>query len=393
MRFYTTLLVATAATLSAGAQVLTREDSLQAGLIQSDRSTVVSGYGEAKVTYDLKDKTGEANLTRVVLFVGHRFNDRVSLFTELEVEDAVVAGGDPGGEVALEQAFVKFNINRNVYINAGLFIPRIGIMNENHLPTTYNGNFRPFVEHDIIPSTWRELGFCVYGQPQRLPGFNWSFGIMNGLNVAGIGGEEGIREGRYEGREASASNIALTGSALYYHNKLRFQVSGYYGGTVGFPDELPDSLQLKGGPFGTPVMLGEANIQYFGNGLTLKALGSVVSIPDAYNINRAFGNNAALLEYGAYFEAGYNLLMIWNPQTEKNLTIFGRYEMLDVNAKVPENATRDEALVQQYIVGGITWQPVRGVAVKADYMQRMTGDSNPDNASRSYFSLGVAYSF
>lgn len=399
-----TLALAALCSLPLASQVLTREDSLQAGLIRKDATTLISGYGEAKVTYDLRYKTGEANLTRNVLFLGHKFNNRISLFTELEVEDAKVAGGEVGGEVAMEQAFLKFNVNTRTYISAGLIIPRLGIINENHLPTTFNGNSRPFVETMVIPSTWREIGVAIYGQSSRLPGLNWSAGIFNGLNSSAFGGGEGIREGRFEGREATATNIAITGALLYYRNALRVQVSAYYGGSAGLAPREADSLQLSSGPFGTPVMLGEADVQYLTKGFIFKALGTAVSIPDAQAINRAYANNTPELMWGAYAEVGYNLFNITG-ETEKNLTVFARYETLDLNAQMPENGIKDDFTAQQYIVGGVTWMPVRGVAIKADYVQRMTGDPNPAlqinpfingqtfYASRGFVNLGVAYSF
>lgn len=399
-----TLALAALCSLPLASQVLTREDSLQAGLIRKDATTLISGYGEAKVTYDLRYKTGEANLTRNVLFLGHKFNNRISLFTELEVEDAKVAGGEVGGEVAMEQAFLKFNVNTRTYISAGLIIPRLGIINENHLPTTFNGNSRPFVETMVIPSTWREIGVAIYGQSSRLPGLNWSAGIFNGLNSSAFGGGEGIREGRFEGREATATNLAITGALLYYRNALRVQVSAYYGGSAGLAPREADSLQLSSGPFGTPVMLGEADVQYLTKGFIFKALGTAVSIPDAQAINRAYANNTPELMWGAYAEVGYNLFNITG-ETEKNLTVFARYETLDLNAQMPENGIKDDFTAQQYIVGGVTWMPVRGVAIKADYVQRMTGDPNPAlqinpfingqtfYASRGFVNLGVAYSF
>lgn len=133
------------------AQVLTREDSLNAGLTPKSNPTVISGYGQAQVSYDLRMKTGVASLTRNILFIGHRFSDKISLFSELELENAKVSAGNPSGEISLEQLFLKFNINTNHYIVSGLFIPRIGIINENHLPTTFNTNERPYVEQLVIP--------------------------------------------------------------------------------------------------------------------------------------------------------------------------------------------------------------------------------------------------
>ncbi|HEX8059480.1 MAG TPA: hypothetical protein VF473_01030, partial [Cyclobacteriaceae bacterium] len=163
MRTYISLMFCMVAFTAMG-QVFTKEDSLQAGLVRSAQPTVLSGYGQAKVQYDIRYRTGEANLTRNVLFVGHKFSRRVYFFSEMELENAGVSStGAFKGELSMEQLFLKFNVNRDVYITAGLFIPRIGIINENHLPTTFNGNDRPFVETFIIPATWRELGVGVYG--------------------------------------------------------------------------------------------------------------------------------------------------------------------------------------------------------------------------------------
>ena len=51
-----------------------------------------------------------------------------------KVEDGKVGGSGVTGEVAMEQAYLKFVLNPRQYIVAGLFLPRIGIVNENHLP-------------------------------------------------------------------------------------------------------------------------------------------------------------------------------------------------------------------------------------------------------------------
>ena len=366
--------------------------------------TVISGYGEAAYQHDFQYKNSTIDLARAVLFVGHQFNNKIAFFSELEVEDAKVEGGGHKGTVGMEQAYLRFNFNPRQYLVAGLFLPRIGILNENHLPTTFNGNNRPFVETMVIPSTWREIGVAIYGQSSRLPGLNWSAGIFNGLNSSAFGGGEGIREGRFEGREATATNLAITGALLYYRNALRVQVSAYYGGSAGLAPREADSLQLSSGPFGTPVMLGEADVQYLTKGFIFKALGTAVSIPDAQAINRAYANNTPELMWGAYAEVGYNLFNLTG-ETEKNLTVFARYETLDLNAQMPENGIKDDFTAQQYIVGGVTWMPVRGVAIKADYVQRMTGDPNPAlqinpfingqtfYASRGFVNLGVAYSF
>ncbi len=389
------------------AQVITREDSLNAGLTPKNAPTVLSGYGQAKVEYDLRTQTGQANLTRNVLFIGHRFSDKISFFSELEVEDAKVAGGGASGEIAMEQLFLKFNLNKNNYLIGGLFIPRIGITNENHLPTTFNSNDRSYVEQLVIPSTWRELGIGAYGTIPKIPGLNYSAAIMNGLSSANFTQGSGIREGRFEGQNATASNLAVNGALLYYFNRFRIQLSTYYGGSAGISKKQGDSLNLDYGAFGTPVSLNEINVQYHGaKGIQFKMLGCLTTIKDAERINLAYANNTPTSMYGYFAELGYDLFKPFEKLNSKSLVLFARYEAINLNASVPKNGIEDGLQQKQYIVVGLHYQPLRGVSVKLDYVQRTTGEYNkvlyvtnpyatnaPFYTSNSFVNLGIGYSF
>lgn len=398
------------AVINTSAQVLTSEDSLYAGLIAREQSTVISGYGEAQYSLDTKRKTSEATLKRIVLFIGHKFNNKISLFTEMELEDALVVGeaGDEGGTgkggISMEQAFLKFNFNPSTYMVAGLFIPRIGFINENHLPTTFNGVDRPFLEELIIPSTWREIGVGFYGAVKNIPGLNYSIALTNGLNSEKFSNGSVIRNGRQLGSKASGMALATSGSVLYYINNFRLQASAYIGGSTAVEKRVADSLQLNSGAFGNPVVMGDINAQYSNHGWNIRVIGTAVSIKDASNINRAYANNTASSAYGGYGEVGYNLLYKKH-KDEKALVAFARYEYMDLSAKVPSNGIQNDANKQQYIIAGFTFKPIRGVAVKADYTQRITGDPNPALIitpfpqqvpyfkSNGFVNLGVAYNF
>src|SRR4051812_26718936 len=86
--------------ISAFSQIITREDSLNSGLDPNPKSVILSGYGEAKYSYNANLQSATANLTRNVLFVGYRFNEKMTFFSEVEIEDAKVDGN--GGEISLE---------------------------------------------------------------------------------------------------------------------------------------------------------------------------------------------------------------------------------------------------------------------------------------------------
>ncbi len=405
MRKIFTLLFFLCISIAAFAQqtATTSEDSLNRNLSRS--STTIGGYGNAFYQRNDKAGTARADLERGVLFFGHKFNDRISFFSELEIEDAKVTGGQSGGEVSFEQAYLKFNLNASQYIVAGLFIPRIGILNENHLPNTFNGNERNYVETLIIPATWRELGIGLYGTLNNVP-VNYSIGLINGLNSGGFEHGTGLVGGRFEGRNATANNLAVTAALQYYTGDLKAQVSGYYGGTVGVSKRRADSLGLNGGIFGTPVALGEADLQYSHQGFTVKVLGTIVSIPDAGQINRAYANNTPQTEYGAYAELGYDLLHdLIRHLHQQQLILFVRDEKLDINSKIPANGLTDQTLNQNYVVTGLTYLPIRNVAVKADVRLIHTGAQNPNliinpnpaalpyQQNNNLVNLGVAFAF
>ncbi len=104
--FLLSLIILSSVSLSA--QFLNREDSMTAGLNPSSHNVILSGYGEAKYSYNANLETANINLTRAVIFVGYRFNNKISLLTEIEIEDAKVDGG--GGELAFEQCLLKFDL-------------------------------------------------------------------------------------------------------------------------------------------------------------------------------------------------------------------------------------------------------------------------------------------
>ncbi len=383
----------------------TGEDSMSA-YGATHAHTVISGYGELYYQNNTNLRTAVVDLKRAVLFVGHQFNSRIAFFSELEVEDAKVEAGGASGEVGMEQAYLKFSLNPRQYIVAGLFLPRIGIVNENHLPINFNGVERPLVEQLIIPSTWREIGVGFYGQTTALP-LTYSVAVVNGVNNAGFEHGTGFQGGRQEGQFAGATNLAVTAAVQYFAGNWKFQISGYMGGTTTLGPRAADSLQLGSGIFGTPMYLEEGDIQYYANGLSFKALGCNVSLPDASSVNRAYANNVANQMYGAYAELGYNLLQTSKKQKwqHKQLNIFARYEMLDLNAKIPDNGVYDGTEKQTHLVAGLDYFPIPNVVIKADIRLLHTGPQNADlllnpnpnalpyNQNNTFINIGIGYSF
>jgi hypothetical protein len=386
-------------------QIITHEDSLAAGLqIKGNRATAISGYGEIVYNQDFKTKTGKTDLRRNILFLGYRYNDKLTFFSEMELEHAKVESGAPSGEISMEQCFIKFDVNRLNYIVAGLFIPRIGIINENHLPTTFNGNDRPMTERMVIPATWREIGVAYYGQTRAIPGLNYNVSLMNGLDAQNFTLETGIRDGRGEGSLASSRQKAIHASALYFYGPWRIQASGLVAGSIGLDNKNADFVGLNTGWMGTTVYLGDFNVQYRKKGLTIKSLVSYVSIPEAEKIITAYANNVATAYMGSYIEIAKDILYKKH-NGSKQFIPFVRYEYIDMNLSLSAKAIVNKYYTQNHIFAGFTYMPARGVAVKLDYHYIANGEFNqrlitvPEPLARPYYTqqhfmnLGVCYSF
>src|SRR6478736_250875 len=104
----------------------------------SEEHTSIGGYGEVHYHNLTGPNTpGSVNVARFVLFLAHSFNDKLSFRSELEVEDARIEGGEPGGEVALEQLYLDYAFSSSATLRAGLVLPPIGIVNETHEPPTF----------------------------------------------------------------------------------------------------------------------------------------------------------------------------------------------------------------------------------------------------------------
>ena len=173
-------------------------------------NTTLGGYGEMHLSMGDKE---QIDFHRWVLFLNHRFNDRITFNSELEVEHSV-AGDGKAGEVEIEQAYIDVDFGRGVHTKAGVFLLPIGILNETHEPTTFFGTERNPIESEIIPSTWWEGGVAVSQTLEN--GFSWDLALHSGLNVPTAGKNAyRIRSGRQKVSEAPAMEPAVTGRVRY----------------------------------------------------------------------------------------------------------------------------------------------------------------------------------
>jgi len=318
----------------------------------------VAGY----MDFHVNKESGDAfrpDFHRFVLLFGHSFSDRIKFWSELEVEHALVEGGEKTGEVAVEQAYLDFLITPRFNIRAGMLLTPVGIVNERHEPPSFNGVERPFVESIIIPTTWRELGFGITGDLGR--GFRYRAYMTSSLDASRFNAEFGIAEGKSSGFDASMRNPATVGRLEYAGIRRLTLGTSLYSGMAGFntPGVNPR------------VTIANLDGRYSFQRLDFRGLFANTWMSRAGELNRQLrlrsgvNPNVASQMRGYYVEPAFHLLP---KRYRHDIIAFTRYERYNTQQQMPAGYLPLAQFNRSSWVTGLTYKPVPDVAIKFDYV-------------------------
>lgn len=342
-------------------------------LISGNKGLGIGGYGEVHFNQPLSADYRESatlDVHRLVLFAGYNFSNKTQFVSEIEFEHA--------NEIWIEQAFLQHRLHRNIQIRAGLLLVPMGILNETHEPTTFNGVERPVTDNRISPTTWREIGAGFAGTLQAAA-LKYQVYVVNGLNgFSGSGtfsGSKALRDGRQKGSNAYMTSPAFTGRLEYYGlYNLNLGVSAYAGKSQSklLQHLHRDSLRLQDQADSSVVgiaMFGlDARYQVKGLRLRGQVYYTALSNTKAYNTFTAKNttpNDLGKTMTGFYAEAAYNLLRHFSG-TRSELFPFFRYEQINTHAAVEEPVITNKAYATTCLTTGLSWFPVKNAVVKAD---------------------------
>ncbi len=341
----------------------------------------IGAYGE--LTYNQPEgDNGELDVQRLVVLLGYNFSDKVQFVSEIELEHVQ--------EVFVEQAFINYSVGNNVSLRGGLMLVPMGLINEYHEPTTYNGTERPAVDNKIVPTTWRELGVGVTG---RFPSASLGYQVyvFNGFKSTTSDGEggltgylkgsNGLRGGRQKGIQSTVDSPTLSAKVDYYGLLgLRLGLSGYFGKT-----QAEDDIEtIDGANIGIAMVGLDARWAY--KRFTARGQFIYASLSDTDNYNMATGKDLGSALQGFYVEGAFNLL----PLTAKQkLYAFGRYELYDTHASTDGSLVRNDAYNRRDITTGLSYHIASGVVVKGDYQFRDNALSGDNVDDRLNFGIGV----
>ncbi|RTE53209.1 hypothetical protein EHW67_12055 [Arenibacter aquaticus] len=344
-------------------------------------AVTIGAYGEMLYNQPEGDN-GELDVQRLVLLLGYRFNDKTQFITELEVEHVE--------EIYVEQAFVNYNVANNVNLRGGLMLVPMGIINEFHEPTTFNGTERPALDNVIVPTTWRELGIGVSGRFNNLS-LGYQAYIFNGFKSTEADGEGGIsgflkgsnglRGGRQKGIQSTVDSPNLATKLDYYGIPgLRLGFSTYFGKTQA----ADDVENLDGANIGISMLGFDARYAY--ERFTARGQFIYASLSDTEAYNTLANKDLGSALQGYYVEGAYNLLPSGN---EQKLFAFARYENYNTHADTAGSLSQNEAYDRTDITTGLSYHIAPGVVLKGDYQFRDNALSGDGVKDRLNFGIGV----
>jgi len=350
-------------------------------------ATNVIGYGEAAYSKFRQSGDATADQARFVFGFNHRFDERLTLHSEVEIEHAVVSKDDEG-EAEIEQAWINYKQSDSVNFKGGLFLIPIGILNETHEPPYYYGVMRNQVETRIIPTTWRELGVGVHGV--FAGGFRYDVGVTTSFDSGKLDeATTGIRSAHQEGSQANARNLAVYG-ALNYRLPGLLVGGGVFSGDTGQNGASNPALQGVAARF----TIWDVHAQYRVAGLDLQALYTSGTLGDADKVTAAILAQAPTPQdafaapksmKGWYAQAAYHVYKRGN----FDVAPFVRYERIDIKqAEDPANGLLQLAANDERIKTiGVNFWVHPQVVLKAD-VQRYATDKTQDA-----YRLGLGFMF
>jgi len=349
------------------------------------KAVTVGAYGE--LTYNQPEAlNGELDVQRLVLLFGYKFNDKTQFVTEVEFEHVE--------EVFIEQAFVNYAIASNVSLRGGLMLVPMGIVNEFHEPTTFNGVERPAVDNAIVPTTWREIGIGVTGRFNEIS-LGYQAYVFNGFKstisdgeggISGfLKGSNGLRGGRQKAIKSTVDSPTLSTKLDYYGIPgLRLGLAGYFGKTQA----ADDIEEIEGANIGISMIGLDARYAYQRFTARGQFIHASLSDTEAYNLatGKAINEGLGSTLQGWYLEGAYNLL---SQEKQQRLFAFLRYEQYDTHADTDGAFVRNDAYNRTDITTGLSYHIAPGVVLKGDYQFRDNAVTDGDVENRLNFGIGV----
>ena len=338
----------------------------------------IHGYGEIHYNNPAtgtmsKGANNEIDIHRLVIGWEYEFNSNLRVEGEVDFEHAAT-------EIELEEAVLEYDLTPALSLRVGSLLMPVGPLNEFHEPPLYYSVERPYVQANVIPTSWQEAGAGIAGQAAG-GNLAWRAYVTAGLDATGFGALKGLRDGRTHAAESKADDLAGVGRVVFAPSRgLSVGASGYRGGA----DQRTPGLGT------VDVSMLTADARWRRGGFDLRGVAAWAGIDGADSVSAFAGETVGKSIFGWYAEAAYDLLHAAGDGDDgRALVVFGRYERFDTNNTVPDGFVAAPGADRRVLTGGIAYYPVEKVAFKADF-EHWEDDTD---ATLSRGNLGAAFMF
>lgn len=361
-------------------------------MMQDEDRLTVGGYAQIDYNQPISSgaySNGNLDVHRMVLMFGYKFNQKVQFISEVEFEHVK--------EVYVEQAFLQYEITPWLKFRGGLMLIPMGIINEYHEPSSFNGVERPNLDKYIVPTTWREIGAGFAGVFPTAA-LSYQLYVVNGFKGYDgdpyLSGASGFRKGRQKGAESFMSSPNLTFKVNYFGiSGLQLGLSAYTGNSQstlynGIEKSDTESIALADSSVVGLTMLG-MDARYNLGGLHLRGQFNYGWVANSASYNEFAGSDLGSSLGGWYGEVSYDLFY-GVERFESGLIPFVRFEQYNTHASVEAPTTMNPSYKRSDLTIGLGWRMVRGAMLKADYQ---VFNREGEGESKQQFNMGVAVWF
>ncbi len=340
----------------------------------------VGGYVEANSSYFGTDGVTEGlsfQIPRLTIFLSSSIKKRIKFLSEIEFEEG-------GKEIAIEFASMDIELHPLLNLRGGVIMNPIGAFNQNHDGPKWEFISRPISATTIIPSTWSNVGFGLFGKYAK-NNFVWAYEayLTNGFDDKIISNAEGrtwlpASKQNPERFEESFNGVPLvTTKTAVRHRKIGEIGVSWMGGVYNKfeQDGLVLDKQRRIDLFSIDLNTTLPALKTY---ITGEWVWASVDVPGTYS--QAFGNKLQ----GGFLDLVQPVLrkkiLGWENST---LNIAFRTEYVDYNVGTFNETNTNIADHLVAIVPGISFRPSQQTVIRFNYRYHWQTDLLGNPASRT----------
>jgi|CXWL01.1.fsa_nt_gi hypothetical protein len=340
-----------------------------------ERAIHLTSYG-AFVVEDTSRSDSTFDAESFELVFSAQPHPRLGLFAEIELERAASVGGDRGGEVLLEQAWVSLRLTDWLSLRSGALLVPFGNVNVDHYAPNRDVISKPLVSFAVAPSDWTDNGIGLTGTV--LLGGEWSMRYETAV-VAGLDADItglGSRAARQPFGADNNHDKAVVGR-VGLRRGSRFEV-----GASGYSGKFDDAgrQRLTGWALDGQLRLGPVALTGEFDRLVADQLSSPDTNLEGWYARASWDLLAGLLRKGAH----------GSQFPTARLTLVGQYDQIDLEG--PIEAVRERNRERRWTLG-LNYRPSHAWVLKLDHEWRRAEGRTLVHGEEDAFLASIGFVF